>query len=67
MTLNGAPVDPAANYRSPSTFPFRRRRRLYGAEGRNAQQISVYDIDALHVYFQATARLAPAPPIASCG
>jgi 5'-nucleotidase len=60
MSLNGAPIDPAANYRvTVNNF------LSVGGDGftvlkdATAQQISVYDIDALHAYFQANSPIGP--------
>lgn len=60
MSLNGAPIDPAQNYRvTVNNF------LSVGGDGftvlkdGTAQQISVYDIDALHTYFQANSPLSP--------
>jgi 5'-nucleotidase len=60
MSLNGAPVDPAANYRvTVNNF------LSVGGDGftvlkdGTAPQIGVYDIDALHGYFQANSPLQP--------
>ena len=60
MSLNGAPIDPAANYRvTVNNF------LSVGGDGftvlkdGTAQQISVYDIDALHAYFQANSPIGP--------
>ena len=60
MTLNGAPIDPAASYRvTVNNF------LSVGGDGftvlkeGTSQQIGVYDIDALHVYFQANSPLRP--------
>ena len=60
MSLNGAPVDPAANYRvTVNNF------LSVGGDGftvlkdGTAPQIGVYDIDALHGYFQANSPLRP--------
>jgi 5'-nucleotidase len=60
MSLNGAPIDPAANYRvTVNNF------LSVGGDGftvlkdGTAQQISVYDIDALHTFFQANSPLSP--------
>jgi 5'-nucleotidase len=61
MSLNGAPVDPAASYRvTVNNF------LSVGGDGftvlkeGTAPQIGVYDIDALHTYFQANSPLGPA-------
>jgi len=60
MSLNGAPVDPAQNYRvTVNNF------LSVGGDGftvlkdGTAPQISVYDIDALHAYFQANSPIGP--------
>ena len=60
MSLNGAPVDPAANYRvTVNNF------LSVGGDGftvlkdGTAPQIGIYDIDALHGYFQANSPLQP--------
>ena len=60
MTLNGQPVDPAATYRvTVNNF------LSVGGDGftvlkeGTAQQIGVYDIDALHTYFQANSPVGP--------
>jgi 5'-nucleotidase len=60
MSLNGAPIDPAANYRvTVNNF------LSVGGDGftvlkdGTAPQVSVYDIDALHAYFQANSPLSP--------
>ena len=60
MTLNGQPIDPAASYRvTVNNF------LSVGGDGftvlkdGTAQQIGVYDIDALHTYFQASSPLSP--------
>ena len=60
MSLNGAPIDPAANYRvTVNNF------LSVGGDGftvlreGTAPQISVYDIDALHSYFQANTPVRP--------
>src|SRR6266702_3015456 len=60
MSLNGAPIDPAASYRvTVNNF------LSVGGDGftvlkeGTAPQIGVYDIDALHVYFQANSPVGP--------
>ena len=60
MTLNGHPVDPAASYRvTVNNF------LSVGGDGftvlkdGTAQQIGIYDIDALHTYFQANSPIGP--------
>ena len=60
MSLNGAPIDPAANYRvTVNNF------LSVGGDGftvlkdGTAPQIGVYDIDALHAYFQANSPIGP--------
>jgi 5'-nucleotidase len=60
MSLNGAPVDPAASYRvTVNNF------LSVGGDGftvlryGTAPQIGVYDIDALHSYFQANTPVRP--------
>lgn len=60
MSLNGTPIDPAASYRvTVNNF------LSVGGDGftvlkdGTAPQIGVYDIDALHAYFQANSPIAP--------
>jgi 5'-nucleotidase len=60
MTLNGAPLEPAASYRvTVNNF------LSVGGDGftilkdGTAPQIGVYDIDALHLYFQANSPVRP--------
>jgi 5'-nucleotidase len=60
MSLNGAPISPAASYRvTVNNF------LSVGGDGftvlkdGTAPQISVYDIDALHAYFQANSPVRP--------
>ena len=60
MTLNGQPIDPAATYRvTVNNF------LSVGGDGftvlkdGTAQQIGIYDIDALHSYFQANSPIGP--------
>jgi 5'-nucleotidase len=60
MSLNGAPIDPAASYRvTVNNFLF------VGGDGftvltqGTAPQIGVYDIDALNAYFLANSPIAP--------
>ena len=60
MSLNGAPIDPFASYRvTVNNF------LSVGGDGftvlkdGTAPQISVYDIDALHAYFQANSPVRP--------
>jgi 5'-nucleotidase len=60
MSLNGAPIDPAASYRvTVNNF------LSVGGDGftvlkdGTAAQISVYDSDALHAYFQANSPISP--------
>jgi len=60
MTLNGAPIDPATGYRvTVNNF------LSVGGDGFTilkegiAPQIGVYDIDALHSYFQANSPVRP--------
>jgi 5'-nucleotidase len=60
MSLNGAPIGPAATYRvTVNNF------LSVGGDGftvlkdGTAPQISVYDIDALHAYFQANSPVRP--------
>ena len=61
MSLNGQPIDPAASYRvTVNNF------LSVGGDGftvltqGTAPQIGIYDIDALHAYFQANSPVAPA-------
>lgn len=62
MSLNGAPIDPAAGYRVTVNNYL-----SVGGDGftvltqGTAPQISVYDIDALHAYFQANSPVGPGP------
>jgi 5'-nucleotidase len=62
MLLNGAPIDPAASYRVTVNNYL-----SVGGDGftvltlGTAPQISVYDIDALHAYFQANSPVGPGP------
>ena len=60
MTLNGAPLEPAASYRvTVNNF------LSVGGDGftilkeGTMPQIGVYDIDALHVFFQANSPVRP--------
>ncbi|MDI1264346.1 MAG: bifunctional metallophosphatase/5'-nucleotidase [bacterium] len=60
MSLNGQPIDPAANYRvTVNSFLF------VGGDGFNvltegtAPQTGIYDIDALNAYFQASSPISP--------
>ena len=60
MSLNGQPIDPAASYRvTVNNF------LSVGGDGftvlkeGTAPQIGVYDIDALHAYFQANSPVGP--------
>jgi len=60
MTLNGQPIDPAANYRvTVNNF------LAAGGDGftvltkGTAVQSGVYDVDALYAYFQANSPIAP--------
>ncbi|MGH6707953.1 MAG: bifunctional metallophosphatase/5'-nucleotidase [Bradyrhizobium sp.] len=62
MSLNGAPIDPAAGYRvTVNNF------LSVGGDGftvltqGTAPRISVYDIDALHAYFQVNSPVGPGP------
>jgi 5'-nucleotidase len=62
MSLNGAPIDPAAGYRvTVNNF------LSVGGDGftvltqGTAPQIGVYDIDALNAYFLANSPIAPGP------
>ena len=63
MSLNGAPIDPAASYRvTVNNF------LSVGGDGftvlkeGKAPQIGVYDIDALHSLFPGQQSGRPAPP-----
>ena len=60
MSLNGAPIDPAASYRvTVNNF------LAVGGDGftvltqGTAPQIGVYDVDALNTYFLANSPVAP--------
>ena len=60
MTLNGAPIDPAASYRvTVNNF------LSVGGDGftvlkeGTAPQIGVYDVDALYAYFRANSPIGP--------
>ena len=60
MSLNGQPIDPAANYRvTVNNF------LSVGGDGftvltqGNAPQIGIYDVDALHAYFKANSPVGP--------
>ena len=62
MSLNGAPIDPAASYRvTVNNF------LAVGGDGftvltqGTAPRISVYDVDALNSYFQANSPVGPGP------
>jgi 5'-nucleotidase len=60
MSLNGAPVDPAANYRvTVNNFLSGGGDGFTVLKDGTALQIGVYDIDALHTYFQANSPLSP--------
>jgi 5'-nucleotidase len=61
MSLNGARIDPATNYRvTVNNF------LAVGGDGfavlkeATAPQVGIYDVDALYAYFQANSPLAPA-------
>jgi 5'-nucleotidase len=61
MSLHGQPVDPAASYRvTVNNFLF------VGGDGftvltrGTAPQVGIYDVDALHSYFQANSPIGPA-------
>jgi 5'-nucleotidase len=62
MSLNGQPIDPAANYRVTVNNYL-----AVGGDGftalkeGSAPQFGVYDVDALYAYFQANSPIAPLP------
>ncbi len=63
MSLNGQPIDPAKNYRVTVNNYL-----AVGGDGftvlkeGTGQQFGIYDVDALHGYFQANSPIAPATP-----
>src|SRR6266566_6465977 len=63
MSLNGQPIDPAKNYRVTVNNYL-----AVGGDGFTAlkegtgRQFGIYDVDALHGYFQANSPIAPATP-----
>jgi 5'-nucleotidase len=60
MSLNGAPVDPAASYRvTVNNFLSVGGDGFTVLKGGTAPQVSVYDVDALHSYFQANSPVGP--------
>ena len=62
MSLNGQPIDPAANYRvTVNNYPRRSAATdLPCFKQGTAPQVGVYDVDALYAYFRANSPIAPA-------
>jgi len=60
MTLNGAPIDPAASYRvTVNNYLSVGGDGFTALKDGTAQQVGVYDADALYAYFQANSPIAP--------
>jgi 5'-nucleotidase len=61
MTLNGARIDPAASYRvTVNNYLSVGGDGFTALKDGTAQQVGVYDADALYAYFQANGPIAPA-------
>jgi 5'-nucleotidase len=61
MSLNGQPIDPAANYRvTINNFLFLGGDGFTVLKDGLAPQFGIYDVDALYAYFQANSPVAPA-------
>jgi 5'-nucleotidase len=60
MTLNGAPIDPAASYRvTVNNYLSVGGDGFTALKDGTAQQVGVYDADALYAYFQANSPITP--------
>ncbi|MCA6120202.1 bifunctional metallophosphatase/5'-nucleotidase [Bradyrhizobium sp. WSM 1738] len=60
MSLNGQPIDPAASYRvTVNNFLFVGGDGFTVLTGGTSPLIGVYDVDALHAYFQANSPIGP--------
>src|SRR6478736_404984 len=62
MTLNGAPLEPAANYRvTVNNFLFLGGDGFTVLKDGQAPQFATYDVDALYAYFRDNSPVGPAP------
>ena len=61
MSLNGARIDPAANYRvTVNNFLAAGGDGFSVLKEATARRVGIYDVDALYAYFLANSPLAPA-------
>ena len=62
MSLNGQPIDPAAGYRvTVNNYLSVGGDGFTALKDGTAQQVSVYDVDALDAYFQVNSPVSPRP------
>ena len=62
MSLNGQPIDPAVGYRvTVNNFLFLGGDGFTVLKDGQAPQFGIYDVDALHAYFQANSPVGPGP------
>jgi 5'-nucleotidase len=62
MSLNGQPIDPAANYRvTVNNFLFLGGDGFTVLKDGQAPQFGTYDVDALYAYFRDNSPVGPAP------
>ena len=63
MSLNRQPIDPAAGYRvTVNNYLSVGGDGFTALKDGAAQQVGVYDVDALYAYFQVNSPVSPPPP-----